>query len=58
MWVFIIIRGSRVMGLCGYYLLRAVRNASDIVTSVGLDRVRIAGIAVTQLRAVYLQSEF
>jgi hypothetical protein len=46
------------MGLCGYYLLRAVRNASDIVTSVGLDRVRIAGIAVTQLRAVYFQSEF
>ncbi len=46
------------MGLCGYYLLRAVRDASVFVTSVGLDRVRIAGIAVTQLRAVYLQSEF
>ncbi len=46
------------MGLRGYYLLRAVRDASVIITSVGLDRVRIAGIAVTQLRAVYLQCEF
>ncbi len=46
------------MGLCGCYLLMAVRDASVIVTSVGLDRVRIAGIAVTQPRAVYLQSEF
>jgi hypothetical protein len=46
------------MGLCGYYLLRAVRDAIVIVTSVGLDRARITSIAVTQLRAVYLQSEF
>ncbi len=46
------------MGLCGFYLLRAVRDASVIVTSVGLDLVRIAGTSVSQLRAVYLQSEF
>jgi hypothetical protein len=46
------------MGLRGYYLLRAVRDVSVIVTSVGLDRVRIASFAVTQLRAVYFQSEF
>ena len=45
------------MGFCGYYFLRAVRDASVIVTSVGLDRVRIASIAVTQLRAVYFKSE-
>ena len=32
-------------------VLRAVRNGSVIITSVGLDRLRIPGIAVTQLCA-------
>ena len=56
-WSFYFVRGSRIITVSvvsGYYFRREFRYGSVVNTSVGVDRLRIPGIAVTQLCALSL----